>query len=153
MLAEERRQAEQEAERQRQDAQAGREAEREAQIQEPKLVDKNLPITRNDLNQVMQQFNDLERAIENKVIPVIKESTKYSENEIPLLTELFDKFESFEIELSGISAQRSNQSIQGTLNIDYMIRNNGNRQMAPAILRDISLKAFREAAGWSRGHW
>jgi serine/threonine protein kinase len=112
-----------------------------------------LPITDNDMRFVLRKFNMLKQAIENRDATTLAKLTIPVEQKKKLFSYLFNNFETIEVSLSSFTAKPSDQSIHALLQIQRMVRTNGDIAFPSSGFREIPLHAVREVDGWSPIIW
>jgi len=110
-------------------------------------------ITQNDIQEVTKNFNQLRIAIEKKNLEQIEQLVIPSTNKINFFKYAFSNFKRIDVSLTSISTQRSKQTIRARLEIEKMVRENGDRAMLADAYRSIVLTSQRTNGLWSKIYW
>jgi len=110
------------------------------------------PISDQEFNAILGEFHQLKEAIENGNKVAIYRLTTGGD-QAKLFTSLIDSFERIEMSITGIRARDADKSIVGTLRIDRMIRDNGNRATPSPSYQDRTISSQRINGDWSDIRW
>jgi len=110
------------------------------------------PISDQEFNAILGEFHQLKEAIENGNTVAIYRLTNGGE-QAQLFSSLIERFERIEMSITGIRARDADKSIVGTLRIDRMIRENGNRSSPAPSYQDRTISSRRVKGVWSDIRW
>ena len=110
------------------------------------------PISDQEFNLILGEFHQLKEAIENGNKVAIYRLTNGGE-QAELFSRLIDGFERIEMSITAIRARDVDKSIVGTLRIDRMIRDNGNRATPSQSYQDRTISSKRTNGVWSDILW
>ncbi|MEE9321533.1 MAG: protein kinase [Granulosicoccus sp.] len=110
------------------------------------------PVSDAGFDSVMQRFDELRQAIENKDIEAMEALTSGTEQHV-LFKQLMQRFESLVIDISDIRVRNADKSISANLRIRSMVRENGDRATPSETYRDRELISRRVNGEWSIIHW
>lgn len=117
------------------------------QVQQPEAI------TSDDIQEVTRNFDQLRLAIEKKDMDLIQSLVIPSDSKTSFFEYVFATYESIDVSLTSISTQKSKQIINARLEIDNMIRANGDRAMPADAYRSIGLSCERVNGQWSKIVW
>ena len=112
----------------------------------------NRPISDDDFDTVLRNFNQLARAIESKDSSAINKLAVNSDQS-KLFVELMTRFEKFKIDVLDIRARNSSKSITATLRIENMVRTNGDLATPSQAYQDREIASRRVNGKWSKIEW
>lgn len=110
------------------------------------------PISDEEFERIVGQFHQLKEAIERGNLTAIQRLAD-GDSELALFTRLIERFDQIDVSISGIRARDADKSIVGTLRIDQMIRDNGNRAIPSSSYRERQILSRRVAGDWTLIQW
>ena len=116
------------------------------------LEEHNKPVSDADFDTVTRMFDALRRAIENKDVIALDRLAESSQQSA-IFKSLMKNFERIDVSISGIRVRNANKSITGTLQIDALIRANGDRGSLSEKYTTRSITSRRVTGGWSKIEW
>ena len=112
----------------------------------------NKPVSDAEFDLVARMFDGLRRAIENKDAQAM-DRLAINSNETALFKALMQRFERLDVSIVGIRVRNADKSISGTLRIDSMVRENGDRATPSDAYQSRIIKSKRVNGGWSKIEW
>ncbi|MFK7992707.1 MAG: serine/threonine protein kinase [Granulosicoccus sp.] len=109
-------------------------------------------INSSDMSEVLSRFDALSKAIEQRDSVALQQTTIQSSRKTAYFDYVFRTFDNVEVKISDISANRQDQTIRATLQINRMIRNNGDVVIPPDEFRNIPIYSVKDKT-WSAIHW
>jgi len=110
------------------------------------------PITDAEFENIVARFHQLKEAIEQGDLVQVEQLTQ-GESEQALFRGLIEKFKGIDISINGIRVRNADKSIVGTLRIERMLRDNGNRTVPGPSYRDRVILSRRVNGEWSVIVW
>lgn len=110
------------------------------------------PISDEEFERIVAQFHQLKEAIERGDVTAIQRLAD-GDSELALFTRLIERFDQIDVSISSIRARDADKSIVGTLRIDQMIRDNGNRAIPSSSYRERQILSRRVAGDWTLIQW
>lgn len=110
------------------------------------------PVSDQDFDEVIAQFDSLRRAIQNKNVDAVNLLT-ISSIQNALFTQLMAKFAKLDLSIHGIRLNNADKSISAVLRIDRMVRTNGDLATPSDAYRERRLTSKRVGRQWSRIEW
>lgn len=110
------------------------------------------PVSDADFDSVARMFDALRRAIENKD-SVALDRLAISSQQSTIFKSLMNSFERLDVSIANIRVRNADKSISGTLRIDSMVRENGDRATPSDKYATRSITSRRVNGGWSKIEW
>ncbi len=116
------------------------------------LVDARTPVSDSDFDRVIERFDRLRRAIEEKDVEQMEALTE-SSGQNALFRQLMSQFSKLDIRIDQIRVTNADKSINARLRIVRMIRENGDRATPSPAYRDRTITSRRVEGNWSLIKW
>jgi len=112
----------------------------------------NRPVSDADFDTVTRMFDAMRRAIENKDELALDRLASTSQQSV-IFKSLMKNFERLDVSINDIRVRNVDKSITGTLRIDAMVRQNGDRATPSDKYATRSITSRRLNGGWSKIEW
>ena len=110
------------------------------------------PVSDADFDTVTRMFDALRRAIENKDELALDRLAVSSQQSV-IFKSLMKNFERLDVSITGIRVRNVDKSITGTLKIEAMVRQNGDRATPSDKYATRTITSRRVNDGWSKIEW
>jgi len=114
--------------------------------------DYNQPVSDEDFDSVARMFDALRRAIENKDAVAV-ERLAISSQQSAIFKSLMKSFDRLDVSINNLRVRNADKSISGTLRIDSMVRENGDRATPSDKYATRPITSRRVNGGWSKIEW
>ena len=113
----------------------------------------NKPVSDADFDKVVRQFDALKRAIENKDADALDRLAIPSQQSDLFKRLMKNNYDRIDVSINGIRLHNADKSITGTLQIDSLIRPNGDRSSLSEKYTTRTITSRRINGGWSKIEW
>lgn len=113
----------------------------------------NKPVSDADFDKVARMFDSLKRAIESKDPDALDQLAMPSQQSDLFKQLMKNNYDRIEVSISGIRLHNVDKSITGTLQIDSLIRPNGDRSSLSEKYTTRTITSRRINGGWSKIEW
>jgi len=113
----------------------------------------NKPVSDDDFEIVSRRFDALKRAIENKDADALDRLATPSQQSDLFKRLMKNNYDRIEVSISAIRVHNVDKSITGTLQIDSLIRPNGDRSSLSEKYTTRAITSRRINGGWSKIEW
>jgi len=119
---------------------------------ESTVAEMRRPVSDLEFDRVVQRFDRLKRAIENKDNELIDQLTEPSDQQA-LFRQLMKSFDQLNMEITGIRVRNADKSVSANLRIRDMVRENGDSAVPSEAFRDRDITSRLEQGDWSAIVW
>jgi len=113
----------------------------------------NKPVSDADFDKVARMFDSLKRAIESKDVDALDQLATPSQQSDLFKRLMKNNYDRIEVSISRIRLHNVDKSITGTLQIDSLIRPNGDRSSLSEKYTTRTITSRRVNGGWSKIEW
>jgi len=113
----------------------------------------NKPVSDADFDKVARMFDSLKRAIESKDADALDQLATPSQQSDLFKRLMKNNYDRIEVSISRIRLHNVDKSITGTLQIDSLIRPNGDRSSLSEKYTTRTITSRRVNGGWSKIEW
>ncbi len=120
---------------------------------DPDVAEFNEPVSDADFDKVLGRFDALSRAIESKDTDALDRLATSSQQSDLFKRLMNDDYDRIEVSIDNIRLRNIDKSVTGTLQIDYLLRPNGDRGLLSEKYASHTISSRRVKGAWSKIQW